>query len=129
MHVKQSFCVLDELKIGIQISDSITMGPAKIRLSLNFLRFQSAIYTASRYFDSFAAKGRRIKNTKNLELQDEVVRLETMVQSICDNYLLTVPTATEKKIMGQYKTPTSGQFAIIEKEKELRNERAKLLNQ
>jgi hypothetical protein len=37
-----------------------------------------------------------------------------------DNYLLTIPTNTEKNIMEQHRTPTPEEFAVIEKEKEAR---------
>ena len=50
---------------------------------------------------------------------------EKTIQTISDNYLLTIPTATEKNIMSQHRTPTQEEFVVIDKEKELRKEKAK----
>jgi integrase len=103
----------------------------KIEPYLTFLDFNQLSTRQADISTALQHKEDELKTlkTSHKQLQDEVVWLETMVQSICDNYLLTIPTASEKKIMGQHRTPTSGEFAVIEKEKELRNERAKLLNQ
>ena len=51
------------------------------------------------------------------------MQLKTMMQTISDNYLLTIPTNTEKKIMEQHRTPTPEEFAVIEKEKEARQQK------
>jgi len=52
------------------------------------------------------------------------MQLRTMMQTISDNYLLTIPTITEKKIMELHRTPTPQEFALIEKEKEARSAKA-----
>ena len=62
--------------------------------------------------------------TSQKQLQDEVMQLRTMMQTISDNYLLTIPTNTEKKIMEQHRTPTPQEFTVIEKEKEARSAKA-----
>jgi hypothetical protein len=60
----------------------------------------------------------RTLKTSQKQLQDDVIQLRAMMQTISDNYLLTVPTPTEKKIMDQHRTPMPEEFSIIEKEKE-----------